>query len=454
VRGVAAVAGGSGDLPTRAAASVCSAAMRSLALICLVAAGCGDTGLALAISAPDVPPGVDRIEIVLASPDFVVGEDQLTGGDVRYYRQQATAGELAKPGKLDGYVVRLEGRDGQGDETFVPFVIAYAGAEPVAAGSVLDGDGLPIPLAVPSASRIEATISMVALLPADPDLGVMSGQIEEVRCSSNTGEWRSGIAWQPPADVQLRLLLPEPGGDSKQDATARPLDLDCDGVRVNAGDCDDLRARIHTGAAEKCDGEDSNCDGAHYAVTQCDPPTGECEPSSVDGIQVCHDADAAPRSTCQGSPACRCRLGSGGACAKCTLAIEGMAPPVKPCAPAAARLPLPQCTQSSPCDVEVMQYPDNVGWDIAIASGASLEFKSFAKVINTELALRVKPRALPTTAAPGASVGAVHLVVRNDMNDVNVFTVIDIDLQLGPGRIEGCSSIPTQNGTYPMACQL
>ena len=169
--------------------------MRSLALICFVAAACGDTGLALTISASDVPPGVDRIEIVLASPDFVVGEDQLMGGDVRYYRQQATAGESIKLDKLDGYVVRLEGRDGRGDETFVPFVIAYAGAQPVAAGSVLDGNKLPSPLAVPGASRIEATISMVPLLPADPDLGVMSGQIEEVRCGSNTGEWRSGIAW-------------------------------------------------------------------------------------------------------------------------------------------------------------------------------------------------------------------------------------------------------------------
>ncbi len=429
--------------------------MRSLALICLVAAACGDTGLALTISARDVPPGVDRIEIVLASPDFVVGKDQLMGGDVRYYRQQATAGEITSLGKLDGHVVRLEGRDGRGDETFVPFVIAYAGAQPVAAGSVLDADKLlPIPLAVPAASRIEATISMVSLLPANPDLGVMSGQIEEVRCGSNTGEWRSGIVWQPPAELQLRLLLPAPDGDSKQDATSRPLDLDCDGVRVNAGDCDDSRARIRPGTAEKCDGEDTNCDGASYAITQCDPPAGECEPSSVDGIQVCYEEDGAPRSTCRGSPACRCRPGSTGLCSKCTLSIEGTAPPVKACAPAGTTLQLTACTVATPCRVEVVRYPDSAGWDITVASGDPLEFDSSAMVTNSELALRVKPRALPATAAPGASVGAVHLVVATDVNDANVYMTIDIDLQLGPGRPDSCSTIPTQGGTFPMTCEL
>ena len=424
-------------------------AMRSLALLWLAgAAACSDGGLALTISAADVPPGADRIEIVLASPDFAMAEGQLTGGAVRYYRQKSTAGAFDKISKLDGYVVRIEPQSGKDGQTFTPFVIAYAGAVPVAAGAVPDEQGRPLAVAVPGSSRLEATVSMVALLPADPALGVMSGQIEEVRC----GDRRSGIAWQPPADLQLRLLLPDPdgAGDGGLDASGRSLDLDCDGYDADDGDCDDLRARFSPGAAEACDGQDVNCDGAHYALTQCNPPEAECGAGSTDGTQACLDAKGATPMACVGSPACRCRPGSTVSCAKCTLAVDRTASPVKPCAPAVAKLALPGCLQISPCVVEVMDYPDSDGWDIAIASGASLEFKSSATVHNGELVLRVKSDD-SVAGAPGDSVGAVHLVVVTKVND---YQPIGIDLQLGAGRLEGCSGIPMLGESYLMLCSL
>ena len=71
-----------------------------------------------------------------------------------------------------------------------------------------------------------------------------------------------GVVWRPRAGGELRVMLADPtaGGD----ATARTLDLDCDGHEVapnNSGaDCDDTRARFHAGAAELCDMEDTNCD--------------------------------------------------------------------------------------------------------------------------------------------------------------------------------------------------
>jgi len=53
------------------------------------------------------------------------------------------------------------------------------------------------------------------------------------------------------AVLTLLLLLP----------TIALADLDGDGVPPEGGDCDDLRAEVHPGAPELCDGLDNDCDG-------------------------------------------------------------------------------------------------------------------------------------------------------------------------------------------------
>lgn len=426
--------------------------MRALVPIGLVGAvACGDNaGLLLTIDAPDGPAGASRIELVLANPDAIaMVPGQLTGGDVRYYRQKSTAGAVEDLARLDGFVVRIEGRDGKGDEPFVPFVIAYdASSKPIAIGSVLDPQGLPLALEVPAGSRLEARATMTPLLPADLTKGIMSGQVAELRCAENDGGWRSGLAWQPPAGLQLRLLLPDPDGDSRLDATSRPLDLDCDGYAADARDCDDVRVRYNPGAAEQCDGEDTNCDGSHFAITACGPSTTTCGPGTLDGIQFCRDeGEGTVLGECVGDPACQCR--SGGPCARCTLPFEGAAP-VKPCAPALGKLAnLGACTLATPCTVEVIQ--DDGPWEATLAADPQGSFERRAVVTTGEAWLRVKFQLTSLSAPGGASVGAVHLAISVGGTAPRY---VGIDLQLQGGSIDNCETTLTPAGYFGMLCGL
>lgn len=65
----------------------------------------------------------------------------------------------------------------------------------------------------------------------------------------------------------------DPGGDA-----------DGDGVRADAGDCDDADPSVYPGATERCDGVDNDCDGA--------PMAGEVDADS-DGDLDCDACDAA-----------------------------------------------------------------------------------------------------------------------------------------------------------------
>jgi hypothetical protein len=429
------------------------ARMRALLLIGLVgAAACshGDTGLAITLSAPDVPPGADRIEVVMASPDVVTVEGQPPGA-VRYYRQKSSAGVLDKLTALDGYSLRIEGRPGKGDEKFIPLVIAYAGDAPVAVGAVPAPDGKPLALVVPDSSRIEATVAMVPLQAVDLPLEIAIGQLAEMRCGANSGAWRSGIVWHPPGDDQLRLLFPDPDSASQLDASSRPLDLDCDDYRADGGDCDDLRPRLNPGATEACDGVDVNCDGPAFAFVQCNPPEIECGAGSTDGIALCRDTATGTPGLCMGSPACRCRSTSGtNLCSKCTLAFKGSSTSASPCSPGLAKVQLEGCLSTAPCLVQVVHYLDDTEWDIEIAPNQQAEFKSSSTSYG-ELWLRVKSRRETVSAAPGASIGAVHLVV---VNSLSSFRPIGFDLQL-KDTVDDCSSVAAQlPETYQMSCSF
>lgn len=425
--------------------------MRAAVLIGLIgAAACGDnTGLLLTISAPQGPPGVTRIELVLANPDAIAAVGgQITGGDVQYLRQKSATAPVEDLARLDGFVVRIEARDGKDRERFVPLVLAYGGRpEPIAIGAVLDPSGRPMALEVPAGSRVEATATMTPLAPADPAKGVMSGQILEVRCADNAGGWRSGLAWQPPAGTQLRLLFPAPGDDAKLDATSRPLDLDCDGYTADGRDCDDVRARYNPGADELCDGEDMNCDGSQFAVTRCSPTTSSCGPGQEEGVQFCRDvAGGAPIGECVGSPACLCRNGP---CARCALAFEGNTPE-RPCAPAIDVIEnLAACTASAPCTVDVIR--DEGPWEAAVAADPRGTFDRRAVVTMGKVHLRVKLRvaSLPDTVSAGDSVGAVHLAISGGGMPPRH---VGIDLQLAGGGVASCPASPDLPGHHGMQC--
>ncbi|HWO26199.1 MAG TPA: putative metal-binding motif-containing protein [Kofleriaceae bacterium] len=443
--------------------------MRSIALLgtllglAVIAAACGgdNTGLVLTIRAPGVSKEARRIEIVLASADpaeLVKIDGQPVGGSTRYYSQKSTAGVITLPPDepdLDGFMVRIEGRGGQGDESFVPLVLAYAGEaapstasgeQPIAAGAVLDEKQQPLALEVPAGSRLEATVDLISLQPASPDQGVATGQILALSCRSNGGEVPSGVVWQPSALLQHRLLRPDPASDSPLDATARKLDLDCDGFAMDGGDCDDVRASYNPRATEKCDGQDMNCDGSRFAVTACSLASGTCD--GAEGVQLCRDLDAGtPVTGCLPTAECQCQLG---ACTKCALAFEGGSTvgAVKPCAPGVSMLPLTgPCDAGSPCIVEVLR--DDGPWHVTVASDAVAVFDRRAMVTRPVVFLRAKletselPK--PTTSVP--SIGETHIAVSGPAAQSQY---LRIDLQLGGSAM--CGDVALPGGNYRMEC--
>jgi hypothetical protein len=275
---------------------------------------------------------------------------------------------------------------------------------------------------------------------------VLSGQIEELRCGSNNGPWRSGIAWQPPAALQLRLLFPDPEAGTGLDATARPLDLDCDGAAADGRDCDDLRAAYRPGAAEACDGLDTNCDGADFALTPCSLTSTSCNTGGVTGVQLCQDVEQGTPGLCAPTPACLCE--AGGPCAKCTLAFEGSESEAKPCAPGLAKLPAGTCDAIAPCHVEVVQT--DLRWDAAVATGPQAEFEQSVDVVTGELWLRVKPGPAASLPRPGVSVGTASLVItRKGVEPL----YLGFDLQIAASvRSDGCSGLGISGGSYGMTC--
>ena len=426
--------------------------MRSLLLIGFAAtAACsGDVGLVLTIDAPDGPGAARRIEIVLASPapgatetvdDQRIAPGALEGEAVRYYRQKAPAGSVAKVARVDGFVIRIEPRDGADrDEPFVPFVLAYDEADAlIGVGAVLDPDGLPAALEVPVGARLEATAAMISLRPADLARGIAIGEAAAISCDGDGGPRRSGLSWRPPTGLEVRLLLPDAGETS---AAARPLDLDCDGHDADGDDCDDLRAKYHAGAADTCDGEDTNCRGDRFAVEDCTPQGSACTGGTDQGVRLCADGGGSTPGVCFDTPACRCQLGP---CTRCVLAFEG-APPAKVCSPGVGKLKLGACAAPGPCTIEVVAHSPR--WEVAVGATNIGPFGRRTVASGEEVFLMAKYIAPALPLPVGSSLGDVHLAVTSGL----VTDYVGVDLELANGAIGDCAEQVEVGTTFKMVC--
>ena len=212
-----------------------------------------------------------------------------------------------------------------------------------------------------------------------------------------------------------------------------------------------MLAKLHPGAAESCDGLDTNCDGAPYTVTQCSPPAATCGAGSTDGVQLCRDlGGGTPIGECVGSPACRCRLGNPGPCSKCILAFEGTASPLRPCAPSASRIALlGPCDPTRPCNVDVVQIDGP--WEAGVAASLQGDFERRATVTANEVFLRIKPLQSPLPAAPASSVGGVHVVASGATAATQV-QYFGLDLELANLRIDSCATAPMLGSFFGMVC--
>ena len=214
---------------------------------------------------------------------------------VRYFRQRATTGEVRVAGDLDGFRFHVEPNSAVAPDTeLVPFAIARGPADAndpdgqvLAVGVAHDPTGAtPGPVAItvdPSALQVfQVDVELASVTTAN----VTAQQVAIVDCNGAP----SGLVWRPAAGQELRVLLPLPG--DSEDATARPLDLDCDGhepiasAGAAAADCDDLAADVFAGAPETCDGRDANCDGQPTRFEACTAGSG------CTGLAVCNGGSA------------------------------------------------------------------------------------------------------------------------------------------------------------------
>jgi len=432
-------------------------------MVVAACSGGSDEGAILTVRAPAGPLTASRIEIILASADASTivelggqraAPSALTEEETRYYRQRATAGTVDSVASVDGFSVRIEPNAGaNADEQFIPFLIAYDrgdnGVFQVSGiGAVLDATGAPAPVVIEAGKTEAYFVDMVALTVTTGDAGIANGETMVIDCPRlDQGTYRSGMAWRPASGPQLRLLLPDRSVDGEaQDASARLLDLDCDGHEALDHDCDDLRASFHDDGVESCDGQDTNCDGARIELLECPLAPGACGPAASTGVQIC-DELGMREGPCEGGPQCQCAAGNPGICNKCVLSFLATADANKqaPCSPAVDTIALAACTAATPCVVEVVKRPGP--WKVEISLEQEGGFGP--KLVNVKDAFRLKVE-LAVADLPGVattSVGEIFLAVTVN----GVTTHVGIDLQLANGSTLACE---VTDGLSPMACSL
>lgn len=390
--------------------------MRSTSLLmiwCVAACSKLDDGALLSIDTAGAgPQTAGRIEILLAnakdSAITEVDDQRVRAGDlaqhgVRYYRQRASAGVVENVAPVDGFRVRIE-PNGElvAEKDLIPFLIAYDGADQIIGiGSFLDANGQPDKIEIRSDVLRVYDITMVAMTQVAGDAAIETGQVLPVEC----GPIRSGLAFRP-GDTELRLLLPD---RAHTDASDRPLDMDCDDVPADQGDCDDLRGEFHPGAVEACDGMDHDCDFRRLELVTCGGISTAC--GETEGVQLCADTDdGAVAGDCTVEPVCACANGTCGSF--CRLGFEGGdgVPTKTMCDPQIdTAVAIPGC--GTLCTVEVLERPGDE-FRVTIAHDNDTNFTTKLHDVPAKLQIKVEhvgPN--PVTGNPATAVGGFFLAV-------------------------------------------
>lgn len=426
--------------------------MRQLAcLLVLVAAACdpgANEGAVLTFTTPEGPLAATRLEIVLANAatdaiSDVANQRHEPGSEaseaVRYYRQRAFGGTIEGSLDLDGYQLRIEpDATISTDERFVPFVFAYAADQLVGIGAIEDDSGDPTFAQITPGALAGYAVTMTRMVENDAaDAAIERGAARVVTCAAATtgARWNSGVAWLPHGR-QLRLLLPDRArDDGATDATARTADLDCDAHPADASDCDDLRGAFYSGAAETCDGLDTNCDSQRYIAQACNAGGASCPGLPTSGVQICDDESGA-LGVCRISAECACAQGTATpGCWSCTVDFPGGTAAAKPaCSPSIGKIKLPMC-EGVGCSVEVTAATN--GWRAFISLVETGGFSDKLSDVLGGVYLEVKRgTTLPVTAD---GIGAIYL--RVTMGQVTTSVPILIFMN---GDESSCH--PTANG--------
>jgi hypothetical protein len=441
--------------------------MRRLSWLAVLAFAACDSGpnegAILTFDAPEGAMTASRLEIVLAN----AAEDSISdvdnqrrepgsgGGDaVRYFRQRAVGGTIEGTTSVQGFQLRIEpDMTTSTDETFIPIVFAYDVDRLIGVGVIEDENGDPTHAQITPGTITSYTVTMGPVQALDDDdAAVERGMARVVSCQGRLDAgtpWTSGVAWFPSADParpngrahQLRLLLPDRGEDATAtDATTREADLDCDAHPADANDCDDLRGAFYNGAAETCDGLDTNCDSQRYLAQSCTPQNETCTvtPNTPAGVQLCDD-DAGTLGACTASAACMCS-GTGGSpfCTQCTVDFLGSNASAKTaCSPSIGKLKLPMC-EGVACTVEVATGTN--GWRGYISLLETGGFTTKLSDVHTAVYLEVKRSG--TLPATPASVGEVYLLVTTPEGTITFPVQMLMNFQA-----QACQAIPMGSGS-------
>jgi hypothetical protein len=431
------------------------AAMRFAIVVVAALAACSEEGAHLTLSAPRGPISASSYRVVLATPDVVpvidnqrVAPDKMATETVTYYLQRTDAGVMVgSVDFVDGFTILVEPNPAIDETAFIPFVILYDdSARIVGIGTfhASDQSADPSPILVPRGEVDKYTLDVEAVTDVDDAVATDPGDALQVTCAhTDQTTFASGVAWRPHAGGERRILLPDDVGST--DATQRPLDLDCDGAVVasdaSSSDCDDTRARFHSGATEVCDGEDTNCDAVPYTVQSC---TDGSLCGTTAGTALCDDTTGT-LGACHSDVRCVCATSGSSACAKCVLEfIHGSnGSELDPCEPQEGTVSTSGLCEATTCTVYVTAT--HGGWQ-AYVGATSQQLGAIATNVKAQFVLKVKgPNAVMTQV--NASVGVVDLVIAPDNGSPPA--LLSLDLELGT-NVSACSG----GGPFPMTCTV